>query len=529
MVRKLFILISLAAAVTITGCVKETYDMNNLSKKAHLSPTFGVSAVRGDISLSDLKNIPNDTVVFDEDNFIRIIFTQDSVINKNINDYDEFEDLAEFHLNEVYPVFGGSVNNIKDTVTFNPGNDIEIEKLVIKTGSVNYSVRSESLASATFSITLPTVLSGGVPVTKTIAIPANNTVTGSVSINNTEVDLSKDPKQKYNRLPVEYSISPTSGSFGLFDNMIVQLDIPSPDFDYAKGYFGQQTVTFDEDTLDLDIKEILDHISGDFLLSSPSLKLNYSNSFAVPIQIDLKATGYKKLETLPLNLAPFMLSYPNAPSEIDKVASFTVDKNNSDLPELVSMPPEKVRFSGSAVMNPQGNTGSRDNYIFGDSRFIGDIEIEVPMEFRIDNLQFTDTTDNFMKSEDSDNPVNAEDFEFLRIDIDAENGFPLGVSISIILYDTLTFHNVDTVKAVNILEPADVDANGHVTQPKACSTSIEIDREFWESIDIADKVIFSFTLNSTDSGTKDVKIYSDYKINFKASLVLKPDIRFDLK
>ncbi len=34
-------------------------------------------------------------------------------------------------------------------------------------------------------------------------------------------------------------------------------------------------------------------------------------------------------------------------------------------------------------------------------------------------------------------PVNPEDFEFLRIDITAENGFPLGVSLSIILYDSV--------------------------------------------------------------------------------------------
>jgi hypothetical protein len=129
----------------------------------------------------------------------------------------------------------------------------------------------------------------------------------------------------------------------------------------------------------------------------------------------------------------------------------------------------------------------------------------------------------------SDSPVNTEDFEFLRIDFKAENGFPLGISLSMILYDTLTLHNVDTVNASTFLEPADVDATGKVTQPKSCSTSIEIDRKFWSSIDVADQIIFSFKLNTTDGGTKNVKIYSDYRIDFKASLVLKPDIKFDLK
>ncbi len=350
MTRKVFVLISLEAMLMMAGCM-ETYDIDTLSKKAHLSPTLGIAAFRGDISIGDLKNIPNDTVVFDDDNFIRIVYRQDSVLDYSIDDYVDFDNIAEFHLNEVYPVSGAAVNNIKDTVTFEPGNGIEIEKIVIITGVVNYRVRSTSLVPATFTITLPTVLRGGSAITQNISVPANSTVTGSVSINNTEADLSKDPDMEFNRLPVEYSVAPISGSFGLLDLMFVRIDVPSPDFDYAKGYFGQQNEK-DEDTLDLEIEDVLDHISGEFLLSNPSITFDYSNSFAIPTEVDIKAIGYNKAETAFLNLDPFTLSYPAAPAEKDKSASFTADKNNSDLPELLSMPPEKVSFSASATMNP---------------------------------------------------------------------------------------------------------------------------------------------------------------------------------
>jgi len=82
--RKPFVLISLAALMMIAGCIKETYDLDTLSKKAHLSPTIAIAAVRGDISIGDLKNLPNDTVIFDEDNFVRIVFSQDSVLDFSI-------------------------------------------------------------------------------------------------------------------------------------------------------------------------------------------------------------------------------------------------------------------------------------------------------------------------------------------------------------------------------------------------------------------------------------------------------------
>jgi hypothetical protein len=42
-------------------------------------------------------------------------------------------------------------------------------------------------------------------------------------------------------------------------------------------------------------------------------------------------------------------------------------------------------------------------------------------------------------------------------------------------------------------------------------------------------IIFTFALSTTDNGTKDVKIYSDYGIDFKAALVLKPKLKFNSK
>jgi hypothetical protein len=36
-------------------------------------------------------------------------------------------------------------------------------------------------------------------------------------------------------------------------------------------------------------------------------------------------------------------------------------------------------------------------------------------------------------------------------------------------------------------------------------------------------------MNTTGNGAEGVRIYSDYRLDFMASLVLKPDIKFNLK
>jgi hypothetical protein len=179
-------------------------------------------------------------------------------------------------------------------------------------------------------------------------------------------------------------------------------------------------------------------------------------------------------------------------------------------------------------MNPQGNTGNRDNYIFGNSRITGSLDVDIPLELRMNNLQFTDTVDNFLRIDETDkeDPADPDDFEFMKINIHAGNGFPAGVSVSLILYDSEARVNRSTIEAKEVLKPAPVDNNGLVTAPAESSATIEITREFWDSVDQSDSIIFKFTMNTTGDGSKDVKIYSDYRINFTASMVVKPDLKF---
>ena len=55
-----------------------------------------------------------------------------------------------------------------------------------------------------------------------------------------------------------------------------------------------------------------------------------------------------------------------------------------------------------------------------------------------------------------------------------------------------------------------------------------VTKDFLSNVNKADKIIFRFTLNATGNVTQEIKIYSDYRINFHAVLVVKPDIKLNL-
>ena len=86
MIKRFFLLIAVIVILSVTGCIKETYNMDKLSKKAHLSPTLAISAVKGDISLFDIVKT-NDTVVFDQNKLVILVFKKDSIVDLKMTDF----------------------------------------------------------------------------------------------------------------------------------------------------------------------------------------------------------------------------------------------------------------------------------------------------------------------------------------------------------------------------------------------------------------------------------------------------------
>ena len=376
------------------ACIKDTYDMDMVSKKMHLTPSFNIAAVKGDISLSDMVT-PNDTLIFDQNNLVKIVLTQDSIFDLTISDFLAY----------------------------------------------NKKTTSE----------------GG------------------------------------------------------------------------KG-FGQLMASFEPDSINLEIEDILSRITGDIHISNPSIMLYYSNSFSFPVRMKLDAIGKRQDKTpVSLDLDTFALSFTNEPEQPKITDLLLIDRSNSSIAELISLPPEEIKFSGTVMMDTLGIKDRKDSYLSSLGHILGRLEIEVPIEFRINNLQFSDTLDNFLSDdgESDDSPIKPEDFELIRADITANNGFPVGVSVSMSLYDSLSQTILSTVEAMDLLGPAPVDINGKASGVTETKTTIEFTEDFFNSIDQADNIIFKFTLNTTDNGSTDVKIYSDYRIDFSASLAVKADINLD--
>lgn len=515
--------IALLFLLILSSCVTESYDMDKLSGEVALNPGFVISAVKGEVTLSDVVE-PNDTIVFDNQ-LLKFVISEDSIINFGVSDFYTGFPAASFE--ETTQVAGISVSGIRDTIDIDPGDDIKIKDMSILTGDASYTFTSWCSFDVQLDLTAPTIDAGGAPFTESITIPAGSTVNGTLNFDGALVGFNSDPAQPYNRLPLEYDITVPSppGTYNPSDSVKVVLEMNEPEFDYARGYFGYHSESFEKDTLDLEMEDFFSRLSGSIFLTSPSITVNYLNSFGIPMRLTASVKGMNDTEEITLDRDPIDIDYPATIDDREVSSSFTIDKNNSSLPELISMLPYEIEYAGSADINPDGE--SMDNIVFGDSRFLADIDVEVPMEFRIANLQLSDTTDNFLRSDDveEDNPL--EDLEELKFDLYMENGFPLGATVMIELYDSTSMSVLETIETGDLFTPAPVDADGRVTEPSIGNAEIEFTPAFLDATQEADKIIFTFTLNTSENGTKDVKIYSDYSILFKAAVKLKAGLELN--
>jgi hypothetical protein len=423
--------------------------------------------------------------------------------------------------------------NGSDIISFDPGSNVEIESLKILTGSIGYTlISSNSDISGTFTLTLPKATKNGTPITEIVAIDGKINQTRSIILDNTTVDLSSDIAQPFNKIPVNYSMAVNFTNkyinFDMNDSMFFSVNMLNPNFDYVKGYFGQLSKQIDPDNLDTGLEDFMSNISGQFHISNPSITVNDSNSFGIPIEVTLNVAGKRNTQTVNLGLSPFIISSPASLAVRDVSSSFTINNANSAIASLVSLPPYQITFSGSAKMNPAGPTGGRNNYVFSDSRFVGSIEVNVPLQFWINNIQFSDTLDNFLKPDNNsgnNSGFKPEDMDSLIVNLVAENGFPMGVSVRMVLYDSVKKVMIKTINASNLILPAPIDATGKASGITKSETKINFNKAFFDAINSANKIILFFTLNTSENGTKDVKIYSDYTISFNASVLAKPRIK----
>ncbi|MDP2189103.1 MAG: hypothetical protein Q8J69_10515 [Sphingobacteriaceae bacterium] len=394
-------------------------------------------------------------------------------------------------------------------VDFATSDNEELYQVDLSTGSVDFSFVSSISEAIRIDINLPAIRINNVPIQRTINILPNSTTNESISLAGAVLDLTTDAQQPYNILPVivqaalvsSNSLQPIDSS----NQLTVSYGINNIAFDLVRGYFGQKNIQISESSLDLNLS-FLKELGGSIFLANPNINLNVVNSIGAPIQLTLDMEGKTVAgQSVSLNAPAQTMPFPTVPGNTAS-GSLVYNNMNSQLAQLLSLPPDTLTTGGLIVLNPNGNQGP--NFIANTSSIKIGLEADLPFELSANGIGFGDTSD-FNAAETLNGVLEA------KLRFKSENRFPFDLVVELTFLDSAdaTVHSL----SAPLVLAAPVDASGRVTGPNNSTSEVLLSRAAMPDIKRAKKMVLRLAMSTAQipGGRQVVKIYTDYNIIMK--------------
>jgi len=395
-----------------------------------------------------------------------------------------------------------------------PVDDQQLFNILFSDGILTYNLHSDLNVGIMVNLSLPSSeINGNIP-SQEFDLTAGGNVNEQWDISGMSTNLTTDPAQNFNRMPVqlEILILPTNYivEFDSSDNVNGFLSMEELTIGYADGYLGQQIINISQDTLDFNF-DFLKNLEGELILEEPSMTIDYTNSIGVPIRIKTELFGINTQTGVSQ-----YLEYDSVdiviPSEIGGEADgeILIDKYNSSIVDFMAFRPDRIIYYGGGITNPDGYS---INFIDDNDKLIGNSELKIPLILRADHLSFSDTL-AFSGSSD-DIPL-----EEGLMQLNILNGFPFDLDMSLILSDSISGQTIDEIVFENIAS-AIVDDNGKVSEKILSEIIVEFDELFLENMKISNRILLEVETSTFENGSVPVVLYSNYEIKIAIGFLVK--------
>jgi len=527
------------SALLAVSCKK--YDPSKITSTSW-NPNIAIPLAYAEFDVYDIlaRTDSNDLVVIDPNQgTIALVYTGE-VASYNADDIIQISDQntvvnysnADFGI-PVSGAFSGTITT-NQTETVNPtvNAGVELYTVNFKNGALNIGVTTDLKHDVDITITIPELLESGSALTRTISLVYAGTTpqVGNVSIDltGTHLDLSKG-NTTFNEFDILSSIT-VNGTGQIItgaETCQLTMDFTGLEFKNTTGYFGQQPVGVDNDSILL--KLFQSNLGGYFELSDPKIRFTIKNSFGFPIEM-----AFNNLKTIDVagSNTYNLTGYPNpfpvaAPATMGQITTSVLELNSSNttnITTVITPTPKYFYFEAAGLSNPLGNVGgSVVNFMEDTSKFTVDAELEMPLKGFAYGFGITDTIP-FEFSE------NIEEIESVLFRFNITNGFPVDLTTSITVVDSnyALLHTFATTSD-QFLQSAAVGSDGRVNAPTNKITDITLNRSELNSLANGKYLIIgavSETLNGANPTNQVVEFLDSYKVDFKLGMQIQGSTSF---
>ncbi len=535
------LLLLFAMPILFTSCMKDKLDFDKMSTKFEYNPDIDAPLFKGSFSIEDLiSDDDEDSIIVFRGEEVILVLEMDSIYSFDVSSLVQIpeQDTVEYIIpRDEIPIdivlYSDTTFVQREEYTIALVNNMRLDSAFLNSGSLVMDITTTFNIDGDLRINIPGIYIDNEQFSEVIPITENatgrfDTVVSYPLVNAVIIPDSAMANEGYIYIDfsVELDVEPGSiiqaGSQTNIDFSISGLE----DFDAIFGYAGD--TSFVQDTImGIDLGT-LEGVSGTFAVTNPMIKINYAHSFGLPVGIDIDVKGYFE-DNDSVILSPDTYMIETSPDYLvpDVDGALVIDKttvpNIDDF--LVFPPPDTIGFSFSVNANPDGDT-TATNFVLYDSELLVGMEVEIPLEFRA-NLQFRDTVKFVLFPDREEGDEEIDYIEYARLFYIFRNEFPINLDADLVLYDSITDTNLDTLYLNEsaddyFLNAAPVDSEGEsiIEQVRDIEGSINIDHDMaYTLLNDANKLILIGRFSSYDpENVASVKILRSYKIDFRFGL-----------
>jgi hypothetical protein len=409
---------------------------------------------------------------------------------------------------------------------FDYAAEVEIDSIKLKTGVLSIRLVNSFQFTGRVTIKMPGIVKNGTPLEFSQALSGQPfDITKEIGIAGYTVQMSTGPSVN-NKIPIEMSLQLNydGNASSLNKSIVVSVAMQNWNFERLHGYLGNMNFISQMDsTL---IKIFANATDGYFELTNPFIRMEFDNSFGIPVGINISSLYSLNLNTnattnilLSSFQNPFTIAAP-ALSQLGSTQKTIVylDKNNSNMKSLLNSAPKYFVYGFSANANPTAPQPGMRNFLTDSSRLKINTEVELPLEGFAYGFTITDTLDFEMPIEDSD------EINWVVFRMAFDNGFPVNVKMQTVFLDE-NRRPIDSLLNINenLISAGIAGSDGRVTSPSREIKEITVDKDRFRKLQRAKYVVIrggANSLNASGSNPNNpvVKIYSDYKLGVKLGL-----------
>jgi len=422
---------------------------------------------------------------------------------------------------------GNSFYSNDEERSMNVSNGVELNYVVVESGSFEIEIFSEIKEKIMVTYTIPSAIKNGDTLELQEIIPAGTIAQSgyfikTIDLSGYELDLTGISKSEVNTIITRAiasidtnaagSVNIEAGEKITYQNKLMGI-VPY----FVRGYFGQQHLHFGPETTNTTAFSQI--TSGTLDLEQVDVNIEFKNGIGIDAQMVLNQFSTINTNTsnsnilnhsiigTPLNLNRAQLTY-TTPEVNYTTYNIAMNTFNSNIDQLIEIFPNQILYDINLNVNPLGNISGGNDFVYKKHSLETNLNVEFPLSLVASGLTLMDTV-GFSLSSDGESGSIIDGTLFLY----ANNGYPFDANIQLALYDeSMNFLQYLTVN--NQIQAAPLDANLKVIAKKESVLSISLTKSDIDNLFLTKNILLSIGF-TTAAQPQFVKIYEGYEMDIK--------------